>query len=104
MSTLSKFGRQETARTHDEARAIVCCVCGRKVKKNKTGGTVKVVNEKLANLVRKFVFEGFSVSNTSHPTAICVTCRLALCAVEKVYSRNYKNNWGVGGGGGDLSV
>ena len=84
MANLSKFGRLDSARTHEQARAIICCVCGRKVRKNKTGGTVTVVSEKLSNLVRKFVFDGFTVHNTTYPTAMCVTCRLALSALEKV--------------------
>ena len=84
MANLSKFGRLASAWTHEQARAIICCVCGRKVKKNKTGGTVAALSEKLSKLVRKFVFDGYTVHNTSYPTGMCVTCRLALSALEKV--------------------
>ena len=87
MANLSKFvpfGRYDAARTHDESRAIVCCVCGRKVKKSKAHGSVHVVSEKFSNLVRKFVYGGYSVHNTAHPTGLCITCRLALSAVDKV--------------------
>ena len=84
MANQSKFGRQDIARTHDEARAVVCCVCGRKVKKNKTGGTITFVSEKWEKLVRRFVYEGYSVQNTAYPTGLCVTCRLALSAAHKV--------------------
>ena len=85
MANLSKYGRQDVARTHDEARGIVCCVCGRKPKKNKTGGNINIVSEKWETLVRKFVFKNYSVNNTAHPTALCVTCRLALSDKEKVF-------------------
>ena len=84
MASLSKFGRQDTARTHDEARAVVCCVCGRKVIKNKTGGTTTCVSDKFEQLVRRFVYSRYSVHNTAHPTGLCVTCRLSLSAAEKV--------------------
>ena len=74
---------KERAITHDEARAYICCTCGKKVN-TKTGG-VKVVSPKLANLVCQFVSARFSVQNSFHPTAICGTCRLTLTAYEKVY-------------------
>ena len=48
MSTLSKFGNK----SHEEARGCVCCVCGKKLKDNKGG--VKVVSEKLADLVKTY--------------------------------------------------
>ena len=83
MATLSKFGKLPSARTHDEARAIICCVCWRKVQQHKTSGVVKVVNEKLSNLVRQLVFNGYSVKNPSHPTAMCGNCRLTLCSLVK---------------------
>ena len=82
MSTLSKFASKQSARTHDQARAVICCVCGRKVK-DKSGG-VKCVNERLSNLVCLYVHESFSIHNPSHPTAMCVTCRVTLCSWEKV--------------------
>ena len=84
MANLSKFSKNP--RTHDQARAIVCCACGRKVKKS----NVHVLSEKFENLVRKFVFDGFSVHNTAHPTALCVTCRLALSDLEKVGLKTQK--------------
>ena len=69
--------------THDEARAYICCTCGRKVN-IKTGG-VKVVSPKLANLVCQYVSASFSAQNTFHPTAMYGTCRLTLTAYDKVY-------------------
>ena len=84
MSALSKFGRAEGggARTHDESRTIVCCVCSKKVKQDKH--CIKVVSEKWSDLVRKFVFSGYSIHNPLHPTALCVTCRTTLSALDKV--------------------
>ena len=85
MSAASKFGKLVSARTHEEARALICCACWKKVKKNNQGGgTVSVVSEKLSNLVRQFVFKNYSVNNSLHPTAMCVSCRLTLCSLEKV--------------------
>ena len=84
MSALSKFERQVNARTHDEARALICCVCWKKVKKNNNGGAVKLVSERQSNLVRQILFENYSVHNSLHPTALCVSCRLTLYSLEKV--------------------
>ena len=72
-------------RSHNEARENVCCSCGRKVKAQGSKKPTKRIDEKTANLVRAYVFEGYSVSNPGHPTALCTTCRLALNAFEKVY-------------------
>ena len=84
MSALSKFGRAVGfgARTHDESRTIICCVCSKKVKQDKH--CIKVVSEKWSDLVRKFVFSGYSIHNPLHPTALCVTCRTTLSALDKV--------------------
>ena len=49
MSTLSKFSKKGSACTHDEARAVACYVCGKKVKDKKGG--VGFVNDRLSNLV-----------------------------------------------------
>ena len=84
MASLSKFGKLDSARTHEQCRAIVCCCCGKKVKVNKKDGTVNIVSEKMSCLVRKYVYEGYSEHNTAHPTAMCVTCRLALTDLGKV--------------------
>ena len=70
--------KQEFARTHSEARQVVCCVCGRKV----TDG--HRVTERLATLVRQFVFEHYSTDNNCHPTGMCSTCRVTLGELEKV--------------------
>ena len=77
----SKFVKKEAARTHEEARTSVCCACWKKTGDRKE--IVKVVGERWASLVRQNIFSEFSVINTAHPTALCVTCRLALSAIEK---------------------
>ena len=82
MSTLSKFGKIKTPRSHDESRAVVCCVCSKKLKVSQH--SYKIINERWSNLVRKFVFIGYSTRNPSHPTALCDICRLTLSAMEKV--------------------
>ena len=84
MAALSKFGKFESPRTHEQARSMICCVCGRKVKVNTKGGTVNKVSLRLSNLVRKFVYDGYSEQNSAHPTAMCVTCRLGLFELDKV--------------------
>ena len=43
------------------------------------------VDDRFAALIVKHVFSGFSVNNDAHPTGLCVTCRLALVALEKVF-------------------
>ena len=82
MSSLTKGGK-EFARSHDDARAAVCCVCGKKVKDNKKGGR-PVINSRLESLVCQFVHKNYSILNTAYPTAICGSCRLTLCSLEKV--------------------
>ena len=89
MSTLSKFSKKTSARTYDEARAAVCCVCGKKVKDNKGG--VSVVSDRLSNLVCQYVHQNYSVQNTSHPTAMCGACRVTLCSYEKVLYKDCTN-------------
>jgi uncharacterized CHY-type Zn-finger protein len=82
MSTLSKFAGKKFARTHEDARAVVCCVCARKLKDKKGG--MPVINTRIEILVRQFVHKDYSVHNIAHPTAICGSCRVALCSREKV--------------------
>ena len=73
------FSKKETARTHSESRKVVCCVCARKVNEPYRG-----ITEKLELLIRKFVYNSYSVINESHPTGICSTCRVTLGSLEKV--------------------
>ena len=80
--SLSKFGKSHMPRSHEECRAIVCCVCSRKVKQTPT--STGFVSEKLSILVRKFVFEGYNTQNSLYPTAMCVSCRLTLSVLDKV--------------------
>ena len=88
MSTLSKFSKKGSARTHVEARAVICCVCGKKVKDKKGG--VGFVNDRLSNLVRQYVHQDYSVQNISHPTAMCGSCRVTLGSYEKVIPKIMK--------------
>ena len=86
MSTLSKMFKKGSARTHDEARDVECCVCGKKVKDKKGG--VGFVNDRLSNLVRQYVHQEYSVQNISYPTAMCGSCRVTLGSYEKVIPFN----------------
>ena len=63
MAGLSKLAKLKSARSHDEARAYICCVCGKKVN-YKTGG-VQFVNQRLSNLVCQFVHDSFSAEQLS---------------------------------------
>ena len=84
MAPLSQYGSSKNARTHDQARKVVCCVCSRKVTQTKNrSGTIQAISEKFENLVRKFVFKDYSIQNEMYPTALCITCRLALTAMNK---------------------
>ena len=80
----SKYDKGQYARTHEEARKIICCCCGRKVKNEKGKNPIKVIDNSLVSLVVKFVYCDYSVENISYPTALCSTCRLTLKAHEKV--------------------
>ena len=53
MAYLSKYGRQDVARTHDEARGIVWCVCGRKPKKNKTLNKSMKMDKSMSKILTK---------------------------------------------------
>ena len=69
-----------SARNHEEARGAICCVCAKKVGTN----GIKVISEKYADLVRKYIFSDYSVKTSCHPTAICGSCRQTLTSFEKV--------------------
>ena len=85
MAACSKFGKMEFSRSHDDSRQIVCCVCSQKVNQaNKRSGATKVISETMSDLVRRFVWDRYSIANPLHPTALCGGCRLTLVAMEKV--------------------
>lgn len=63
---------------------MVCCCCARKVKFSKKHGSISRVSERYAVLVRKHVWENFTVENPTYPTGLCDSCRLTLVAFEKV--------------------
>ena len=73
------FSKKASARTHEEARKVICCGCARK-----STEPYRAVNERLAELVRKFVFSNYSIENEAHPVGICSTCRKTLDALDKV--------------------
>ena len=71
-------------KTHDQSRKTICCVCGKKPKVFPSRKPIEVLSDKQSNLVKQFVFEGYSVSHPLHPTALCLTCNTTLLAFEKV--------------------
>ena len=84
MEIENKYLKGKYARSHYEARKVICCCCGKKVKCVKKSDSAFIVNERFSNLVRKFVLPEFSEHNESHPIALCDSCRLTLAAHEKV--------------------
>ena len=58
---MAALSSKESARTHDQARAVICCVCGKKVE-DKSGG-VRCVNERPSKLVCQYVYSSFSILN-----------------------------------------
>ena len=67
------------AKTHEDARSGICCVCWRKSDKN-----MRSVSKAIEDLVKKFVFENSSFSKESFPSSICGSCRICLNEIEKV--------------------
>ena len=66
------------ARSHQDSLKIVCAACWRKKK------TVSNISEKMADLTRKFVFDGYNKTNGYHPTVLCDGCRKTLSDLDKV--------------------
>ena len=71
MASGQSYPRVNSARTHDEARQAVCCVCGKKPKQYKDRKAITVISDKQCELERQFVCTIYSKQNTSHPTALC---------------------------------
>ena len=73
------FAKQkDSARTHQEALGIVCAACWRKPK------NVRGVSDRVAGLIRQFVYKDYSKSNGYHPTAVCTGCQQTLSDLAKV--------------------
>ena len=67
------------ARTHSEARPVICSVCWKK-----TGTSGSNVSKEIELLIKQHVFEGYSLSNESYPSSICGSCRVCLKEIDKV--------------------
>ena len=72
------------AKTHEQSRRSICCVCGKTPKVYPSKKPIEVISEKQCDLVKRFVNENYCMSNPLHPTALCFTCNTTLLAHEKV--------------------
>ena len=81
---MASVPKVKCARSHEENRQVVCCVCGKKAKEYKGKKSITVVTEKQAALVKEFVFDNYSPQNGFHPTAMCLTCQTTLHSYKKV--------------------
>ena len=77
------FAKKGGARTHQEALRIVCAACWRKPK------NVRGVSDRVADLIRQFVFKDYSKSNGYHPTVVCTGCQQTLSDLAKVKLLNF---------------
>ena len=71
------------ARTHEEARMAVCCICGKKPKGSSTTKPILVLSDKQMELV-KMIREEYNFHNPMHPTGLCLTCNITLTAIKMV--------------------
>ena len=72
------------ARSHEDSRKVVCCVCGKKPKGYAKVKAISVVNEKQIEMVKSLVHQDLDVGNPWHPTGMCLSCNTTLSAFQKV--------------------
>lgn len=72
------------ARTHDEAREVVCVLC---LKKSLEG---RVPSVELTNEIRSFIPD-FSVENSSYPKKVCDDCHFKLIRGELISQHHYED-------------
>ena len=65
------------ARTHDEARAIICCCCGKK------NAHCSKENDLLEQVIKEEVFKGYDVKDVYFPSGVCGVCRKNLFLAKK---------------------
>ena len=73
---------------HEEFRSRICCCCGSK--KN-----TSPIGDAGVNLVKTFVFSGYSTEVLSYPTGLCGTCQRQLYKAKKgePVSDEMKRRW-----------
>ena len=64
-------------RSHDQARALICCACGCKDFK------CKEVTEALERIVKEEVYSNYDRRDTSFPSGICGACRNNLFKAKR---------------------
>ena len=72
------FVVQKAPRSHHEALSKLCASCWRKPK------NVRGVSDKVADLIRQFVYKDYCKSNGYHPTVVCTGCQQTLSDLAKV--------------------
>ena len=70
--------KQKASRSHDDSLLVVCAGCWRKSK------DVRKISDTMADLIRKYVYKEFSLSNSYHPRVVCDGCRKTIADLEKV--------------------
>ena len=70
--------KRDKAVTHEESTRLVCAVCFRKK------DSARLVTGKLEQLIRKYVYEEYSVTNSEMPQVICNGCRITIQEVDLV--------------------
>lgn len=72
-----------TARSHDEARKVLCILCFKK------GKDVRPLSNRIRMLIEKHCVAGIDFDDVRLPSRICTACRLTLDEYEKgIFSRN----------------
>lgn len=69
--------------SHEENRKKVWAPCGKKIVVGKKTANFFHLTEKHVDLIKKYMNDSFSLSDSKFPLSICVTCRLTLADHEK---------------------
>ena len=86
---LSDTMYSKLARSHDQARSLVCCACGCKDLKSQP------ITEGLEEIVKTEVFAGYDRQDTYFPSGLCGTCRKNLFKAKRgdVVPSTVRDRW-----------
>ena len=86
---LSDTMYSKLARSHDEARRLICCACGCKDLKSRP------INDALEAVVKTEVFAGYNRQDTYFPSGICGTCHKNLFKAKRgeVVPTTVRDRW-----------